>query len=77
MMIKELIGQMREDRKGQIIQISSLGGMFGRPAIAPYSASKFAIEGLVEGLYYEMKQFDVKVSLVEPRCIQNSNLPKE
>jgi NAD(P)-dependent dehydrogenase (short-subunit alcohol dehydrogenase family) len=57
---------MRERRSGHIVNISSLGGVFGMPFSGIYSASKFAVEGLSESLRLETRRFGVRVVLVEP-----------
>ena len=57
---------MREQRSGYIVNISSLGGIFGMPFSGIYSASKFAVEGLSESLRLETRRFGVKVVLIEP-----------
>jgi short chain dehydrogenase len=63
---------MRHKREGRIINVSSVGGMMAMPTMAIYSASKFALEGATESLYYEVKPWNIKVTLVEPGFI-NSN----
>jgi len=57
---------MRAQRHGLIINLSSIGGVFGIPYQGFYSASKFAIEGYSEALSLEVAQFGIKVVLVEP-----------
>jgi NAD(P)-dependent dehydrogenase (short-subunit alcohol dehydrogenase family) len=57
---------MREQRAGHIVNISSLGGIFGMPFSGIYSASKFAVEGLSESLRLETHRFGVRVVLIEP-----------
>ncbi|HUJ61391.1 MAG TPA: SDR family NAD(P)-dependent oxidoreductase [Kofleriaceae bacterium] len=57
---------MRAQRSGLIVNISSLGGIFGMPFSGLYSASKFAIEGLSEALALETRRFGVRVVVVEP-----------
>jgi len=57
---------MREQRSGHIVNISSLGGVFGMPFSGIYSASKFAVEGLSESLRLETRRFGVRVVLIEP-----------
>jgi NAD(P)-dependent dehydrogenase (short-subunit alcohol dehydrogenase family) len=56
---------MRERRFGQIINISSIAGLLGSPYHGYYSASKHAVEGYTESLRYELKPFNIAVSLVE------------
>jgi short-subunit dehydrogenase len=66
---------MREKRSGLIINTSSLAGLFVIPFQVHYSASKFAVEALTEGLRQELRPFGVKVVAVEPGDIQtNTNL---
>ena len=57
---------MRQQGGGQIINLSSIGGVMGLPYQGFYSASKFAIEGFSEALAAEVKGFGIKVSMVEP-----------
>jgi NAD(P)-dependent dehydrogenase (short-subunit alcohol dehydrogenase family) len=57
---------MRQRRSGVIVNISSLGGLFGLPFQSFYSASKFALEGWTESLRYEVSPFGIRVVLVEP-----------
>lgn len=57
---------MRKQRSGLIINMSSIGGVFGIPYQGFYSASKFAIEGYSETLNLETAQFGIKVVIVEP-----------
>lgn len=57
---------MRREGSGQIINLSSIGGVMGLPYQGFYSASKFAIEGFSEALAAEVKGFGIKVSIVEP-----------
>ena len=54
---------------GHIVNISGLAGVVALPFAAHYSASKFAVEGLSEGLRLEARPFGVKVVLVEPSYI--------
>ena len=57
---------MRKANKGQIINLSSIGGVMGLPYQGFYSASKFAIEGFSEALSAEVRGFGIKVTMVEP-----------
>lgn len=63
---REVLPAMRKQRCGKIINISSIGGVMGLPYQGWYSASKFAIEGYSEALAAEVRQFGIRVSLVEP-----------
>ena len=57
---------MRQRRSGVIVNVSSLGGLFGLPFQSFYSASKFALEGFTESLRHEVGKFGIRVVLVEP-----------
>jgi NAD(P)-dependent dehydrogenase (short-subunit alcohol dehydrogenase family) len=57
---------MRERRAGHIVNIGSLGGIFGMPFSGIYSASKFAVEGLSESLRLETRRFGIRVVVIEP-----------
>ncbi len=64
--IQAVLPAMRKQGGGKIINISSIGGLMGLPFQGFYSASKFAVEGLSEALRMELKQFNIKVIVVEP-----------
>ncbi len=68
---QELLPLLRKS-KGTIINISSIAGLMGFPFYSSYNASKFAIEGMSESLYYEMKDHQVKVALIEPGGFKTS-----
>lgn len=57
---------LREARKGHILQVSSIGGITAFPGIGIYHASKWALEGLSQSLAFEVKQFGVRLTLIEP-----------
>ena len=61
---------MRARRQGRIVSVSSVGGMMAMPTMAVYAASKFALEGAHEALYYEVRPWDIHVSLVQPGFIR-------
>ncbi len=64
--INGVLPHMREQRKGHLINVSSLAGLFALPYQAFYTASKYALEGYSEGLRLELHQFGIHVSLIEP-----------
>jgi NAD(P)-dependent dehydrogenase (short-subunit alcohol dehydrogenase family) len=64
--VQAVLPQMRAQRTGRIILISSIGGAIGIPFQAYYSASKFALEGFAEAVAYEVAPFGVQVTLVQP-----------
>ena len=65
-MIQAVLPGMRQRRKGCIVNLSSIGGLCGFPALAFYNATKFAVEGLSEALWQEVEPLGIKVMLVEP-----------
>lgn len=56
---------MRRQRRGCIINISSLSGIAGLPGDVAYTASKFALEGATEALRHEVDRWGIRVALVE------------
>lgn len=63
---RSLLPQFRERRTGNILFLSSVGGLVGLPGWGYYNATKFAIEGLGEALAAELAPFNVHVTIVEP-----------
>ncbi len=63
---------MRERRAGKLIAMSSLVGQVPFPFESIYSASKFAIEGLVLSLRYEVEPFGIHVALIEPAQVSTA-----
>jgi NAD(P)-dependent dehydrogenase (short-subunit alcohol dehydrogenase family) len=61
---------MRAQGSGHIIQLSSVLGVTSAPGSSIYSATKFAVEGLSEALYHEVKGFGIHVTLVEPNVFK-------
>ena len=64
-----VIPQMRSQKSGKIINISSIGGKLGEPHGAWYHATKFAVEGLSDSIRMELKQFGIQVIVIEPGAI--------
>jgi len=67
---------MRKYRSGHIINISSVSGMMAMPTMGLYSASKFALEGLTESLWHEVRPWNIKVTLVQPGFIKSQAFSK-
>lgn len=65
-MIQAVLPGMRKQRKGFIVNISSLAGLCSFPALGFYCATKFAVEALSEALWQEVEPLGIKVMLVEP-----------
>lgn len=63
---KEVLPYMRRNGGGTIINFSSIGGLLGLPYQGIYSAAKFAIEGFSEALRIEIRNFNIKVVVINP-----------
>lgn len=63
------LGPDRKGDPGRIVNISSVGGKNGSPFMAPYNASKFAVEGLSESLRRELMLFGIDVIVVAPGAV--------
>ncbi len=57
---------MRKQGNGTIISIGSIAGIMGIPFQGFYSASKFAVDGYMQALQYELKPYGIKVVMVNP-----------
>lgn len=57
---------MRKQSSGQVITISSTAGLIGQEFCAAYAASKFALEGWMESLQYDVAPYGINTMLVEP-----------
>ena len=69
---KEVIPIMRKQGNGNIINVSSVGGIIGLPLNSAYISSKFALEGWSESMRYELEQFGVDVLLIEPGVVKTN-----
>jgi len=67
---------MRAQRFGRVLNVSSVGGMMAMPTMSVYSASKFALEGASEALWYEVRPWNVHVSLIQPGFIHSDAFEK-
>jgi len=65
-MIQETLPGMRAQRSGHIVNIASIGGLVGYPAVGFYNATKFAVDGLSESLSKETAPLGIKVTIVAP-----------
>ncbi|HEY0053152.1 MAG TPA: SDR family NAD(P)-dependent oxidoreductase [Caulobacteraceae bacterium] len=57
---------MRAQRSGQVITVTSLAGLIGQEFVAAYAASKFALEGWMESLRFDVAPYGIETMLVEP-----------
>ena len=65
-MTRAVLPIMRKQRRGHIVNISSIGGLKGFPTLAYYNATKHAVEGFSEALALEVAPLGIKVTIVEP-----------
>lgn len=65
-LMRAALPAMRSQGEGLIVNISSGLGRFSAPFMTIYNSAKFALEGLSEGLHYEVRPLGVDVALVEP-----------
>lgn len=72
-LIRLVLPRMREKGRGKIINVSSVSGMLAMPTMGSYSASKYALEGASESLWYEMRPLGITVSLIQPGFIKSSS----
>lgn len=70
--IQEVAPIMRNQNSGIIVNISSVVGRMGLPGSPAYISTKFALEGLSECLRYELGQFGIKTTLIEPGVIKTN-----
>jgi NAD(P)-dependent dehydrogenase (short-subunit alcohol dehydrogenase family) len=64
--IRAFLPVMRRQRHGKIIVVGSIGGLIGLPFTPYYSASKFALDGLVEALRGEIAPFGIEATILHP-----------
>lgn len=67
---REAIRRMRPRRAGTIVQIASVGGRVTFPLYSIYHGTKWAVEGFSESLHYELRDFNIRVRIVEPGAIK-------
>ncbi len=67
--IYNLIGHFKQNKAGKIVVVSSLAGIVPAPKHNMYVASKFALRGLLQTLFLELKSFNIQVTNVMPDAI--------
>lgn len=70
--IKAVLPGMRSRRSGAIVNVSSVVGKITAIAQSPYYVSKWAVEGMSEGLAQELAPFGIRVAIVEPGVTRSS-----
>jgi NAD(P)-dependent dehydrogenase (short-subunit alcohol dehydrogenase family) len=74
---RAVLPQMRAQRSGMIVTISSTGGIVGQAFISAYSAAKFGVEGWMESLAPEVEPFGIRTMLVEPGFFRTQLLTED
>jgi len=72
-MVVAALPQMRRQGEGRIVNISSIGGRIAVPHLVPYSASKFALVGLSDGLRVELARDNITVTTVCPGLMRTGS----
>ncbi len=70
-LIKAIVPIMRKQGNGTIVNISSMVGRFAVPLNSAYVSSKFAVEGLSESISFELKEFGIRVIVIEPGVVKS------
>jgi NAD(P)-dependent dehydrogenase (short-subunit alcohol dehydrogenase family) len=72
-LIVAALPHMRHQREGRVVNISSIGGRIALPHLIPYSASKFALVGLSDGLRVELARDNIRVTTVCPGLMRTGS----
>jgi short-subunit dehydrogenase len=67
---KAFIPYFREKKEGTIINIASVEGSVTFPLYSLYHGTKWAVEGFSESLSFELRKFNIKIKIIEPRAIK-------
>lgn len=68
--IQATLPYFRSQQAGRYLIFSSTSGALGVPGLGPYCATKYAVEGLIEAMLYEVDVFNIKATLVEPGLVR-------
>jgi len=67
---REILPYFRQEKRGIIVNIASVGGRMTFPLYSLYNSTKWAVEGFSESLQYELEQFNIRVKIIEPGPIK-------
>jgi short-subunit dehydrogenase len=67
---REILPIFREQKRGVIVNVASMGGRITFPLYSVYHATKWAVEGFSEALQYEVRDFNIKIKIIEPGPIK-------
>lgn len=71
-LVQAVLPGMRQQQRGTVVQLSSMGGQVSMPGFGAYCAAKFALEGLSDALADEVAPHGIKVLVVEPGAFATS-----
>lgn len=71
---KEIIPHLRKQKSGTIINVSSIAGNISIPLQTLYHATKWGVDGFSESLQYELRQFNIRVKIIQPGVIKTDFL---
>lgn len=71
---RAVLPQMRAQRAGMLVTVSSVNGLVSNPGGSVYSASKFALEGWMEGLAEEIAPLGIRSLIVDPGMMRTNFL---
>lgn len=67
---RAILPHFRLRQQGILVNVASVGGHMAFPIYSPYHATKWSVEGFSESLQYELRQFNIKVKIIEPGPIK-------
>ena len=67
---REVLPVFRQQKKGVIVNVASIGGRMTFPLYSLYNSTKWAVEGFSESLHYEVEQFGIRIKIIEPGPIK-------
>jgi NADP-dependent 3-hydroxy acid dehydrogenase YdfG len=67
---RAVLPHFRSKKEGLVINITSMGGLITFPLYSVYHATKWAVEGFMESLHFELRQFNIRVKNIEPGAIK-------
>jgi len=68
--VREALPHFRCQDHGTFVNVASVGGRVGFPLYSLYNSTKFAVEGFSEALQHELRQFNIRVKIIEPGVIR-------
>jgi short-subunit dehydrogenase len=69
-MCREILPIFRAQKRGTIVNVASMGGRITFPLYSIYHATKWAVEGFSEALQYEVREFNIRIKIIEPGPIK-------